>query len=212
MLFSPPMLLSSKAPMAASFVTNGMTPSGSNPYTFSGVSIGDAAGDRLVVVAIGWGTSGTVTVSSATIGGVSASIAAQTTGTNVGIALIYAVVPSGTTADIVVTMSTSGSRLYYGVWRVTGQLSTTPYDTDAPAGGGSASRSVTIDIPAGGFVFAASQGSDPGGVTWTNATERWDYSDFNDKNNGADTTSATLVTNQNISVSSARAICAAAWQ
>lgn len=212
--FNPPMLIGVRAPAAAAYVTRGGpgAQTGSNPYTWSGVSIGAAASDRLVIVSVGWAGLGTVTLSSATIGGVSATIVAQTTGTNTGIAIIAAVVPTGTTADIVVTMSAGMSRFYYAVWRGTGFVSTTAYDTDAPAGGASSARSATIDVPAGGFVFATSQGADSGGVTWTNVTEDWDYSDSNDKHNGGSASSSTLQSGLSVSVSSARCICAASWQ
>jgi hypothetical protein len=92
------------------FVGSAVAASSATAQTFASQSIGTAYTNRLVCVAVGWatGSSNTITLSSATIGGVSATIATQAHGWySSGTAIIYAVVPTGATGDIVLTFSNS---------------------------------------------------------------------------------------------------------
>lgn len=105
--------------------------------TFDDVDIGAAVADRYVFVSVPYyhGTSSHFLISSATIGGVAATIFHAPTnsggiGVGIGCAIIAALVPAGTTADVVLNFE-AGSGFYrpdIGVYRVTGLLSLTPVD------------------------------------------------------------------------------------
>lgn len=83
-------------------------PSRSSPvFTASGFSIGTAYSTRRIVVVMSGTMAAGRNVSSATIGGVSATIHMSATGNNFIRAAFSAIVTSGTTADIVITMSDS---------------------------------------------------------------------------------------------------------
>lgn len=78
-------------------------------HTFTGMSVGPASGGRYVVACLAWSVNARTLVS-VTIGGVSATVAA-TVGpaglTNVAAAMAVALVPTGITADVVLTLSGS---------------------------------------------------------------------------------------------------------
>lgn len=148
-------------------------------YTFSAVDIGVAAGNRSVIVVInsrGLGT--TRTVSSATIGGIGATISVQ--GTNIAggnssiSAVIVASVPTGTTADVVVTFDAEMLRCGIGSFSTTGIDNTA---TDSFVSTSDGDPTGTIDVVAGGFAVggAYSQEASPS-ASWTGLTERYDAS------------------------------------
>lgn len=177
-------------------------------YTFASQNIGAAASDRLVIVAYssinGNGTG--VGISSVTIGGVTATIA-HSSGTNVSAGLAWALVPTGTTASIVLTFAIGQTNCVAATYRLTGQQSSTAFDTDTPAGGATAARSASIDVPAGGCVIA-SAGEAAVSMTWTGATEDQDSSN----GSSASKTSATAITPETITATSCRAIAAVSFR
>lgn len=92
-------------------------------YTFTGVTIGTASSDRRVHV-ICFASNGGVTLSSATIGGVSATINTQAaTGGSGQMAIITANVTSGTTATVALTWSGSQTRCGISAYYSTGLTS-----------------------------------------------------------------------------------------
>lgn len=105
-------------------------------YTFSTQAIGTAAADRVVVVGISASNaSGARTVSSVTIGGITATAAVtyleQTVGASrAGTGLYAVVVPTGTTADVVITFSGSELRCGLDVWAIYGASSATAVESD----------------------------------------------------------------------------------
>jgi hypothetical protein len=105
-------------------------------YTFSSQNIGAAASNRLVICAFYWKGDGTGrTLSSATIGGVSAAIvdqASDTAGTvnPPGVAIFQAPVPTGTTATIAATLSGAAIRAGVAAWRAVDLSSMTAVNND----------------------------------------------------------------------------------
>lgn len=92
----------------------------SSTYTFADMPVGDAAAGRVIVVAIAMRALSAISVTGVTIGGIAASVDAQRTGAD-GIAytmtlLARATVPTGTTATVVATFTTSGLRAICGAW------------------------------------------------------------------------------------------------
>lgn len=118
-------------------------------YTFSGVAIGAAQSDRKVIVAVDWRAAAAVTLSSATIGGIAATIDFQgNVATSTGIAFISAIVPTGTTAAIVLNFSGTVVRVGHQTYRAVG-ATITPSSTAIHATG------ATVTNPTGGFVIAS---------------------------------------------------------
>jgi hypothetical protein len=137
-------------------------------YTFSAQPIGTAAEGRRVVVGIG--TNSTRTVSSVTIGGVSASIDATHFVSGDGrVAIASAVVPTGTTADVVVTLDSGALGCGIGVWTLTGGAPTGHVDS-----GGGDPIGLDVSTAAGDVVIAYVAGIANQVFTWTGATERFE--------------------------------------
>ena len=139
---------------ATSFPNTGQT------VIFTAVPVGAPASGRYIFVAVPYilGGSTNISIASATIGGVVATIHAQVfepaevaVG---GVALISALVPTGTTADITITWASSGA--FYepeiAVYRVTGLRSLTPVDIKALAPV-STTVSATVNVVKGGIVI-----------------------------------------------------------
>lgn len=125
-------LLSRKAQsiLATTWIGNTEDTSTATVYTFTSASIGTASSDRHVIVGVVRPGSGAATVSSMTIGGVSATID-LTVGANLsGAGFGRLLVTSGTTATIVVTMSASAASCGILVWTIKGAPSLTVSDTD----------------------------------------------------------------------------------
>jgi hypothetical protein len=142
-------------------------------YTFSAVPIGDAEGTRRVIVGVNHDNSSR-TISSVTVGGIAATQAVYETGSTHRAGIWVAHVPTGSTANIVVTLNASDDRLGIGVWTATGLTSNTPLDTD------SSIVNITTDLSVstanGGFAVAVGGVRNNSAVTftWTNMTERFD--------------------------------------
>lgn len=150
------------------------------------VTFGAAQADRRIVAVIHWSEGGTHrSLSSATIGGVSATIHVQRGhsggSTGLGCAIISAIVPTGTTGAVSCSYSGSGvADVSCGIYRLTGLVSGTPTDTDSAESQGTTSDiSVTITVAAEGIVIAGFTGSTlaTSTVTWTGVTEQYDGED-----------------------------------
>lgn len=141
-------------------------------YTFASQNLGAADSNRYIVVsAVARKAGSAFTLSSITVGGVSATIVKQitNTGTNSNTAaLAIAKVPTGTTGDIVVTWSTTVLRCQINVWRVVGIGSVTAYDSDSSTAN---DPSVNLDIPGRGFAVGAALTAAATSVSWTGLVE-----------------------------------------
>lgn len=141
---------------------------------FDGIAIGAATSDRLVVVGISGSrvSAGARTVSSCSIGGVSASLVVRQTTTNGDACEMWAAtVPSGTTADIDIVFSASMNGAGVGVWTLKGAATT----ATATAGDDSTPYSASLAIPEGGAGIGYFLEVDESGTTtWTNLTEDFD--------------------------------------
>lgn len=131
--------------------------------------IGAAVEDRYIFALVYGSRLGNTSLVSATIGGVTAKIHVQRTMNTNGpvyrnVALISALVPTGTTADIVPTYSATTDN-YNGaaVYRVTGLVSDDALDTSSSTIDGTRTWNRSLATPAGGFVVAGGDlfGGDP---------------------------------------------------
>ena len=168
-------MLGSSSTKVLTYVTATDAAGGGSPQTFATVSIGTAAYDRRVILAVAAGGGATVgTVTGITVGGVSATkIVEQLGAGNQTRSQIWiALVPSGTTADIILTYSASVSQFGIGVWNATGLSVNTAF-----ASGGSTADpgTATLACTGGGFcVSLAATFNLSTSLTWTNVTEKYD--------------------------------------
>lgn len=124
---------------------------GGTTATYTNYSIGPASSDRVVFVSA-WGLGATArTLSSITIGGVTATkITGSSTSQGQNLQLYRATVPTGTTATIVVTWSGSYSNSGIDVWTASNLGTITTHSsnfTNVTAN----TQSVTINTPNRGF-------------------------------------------------------------
>jgi len=145
-------------------------------YTFSACAIGAEDGSRRVIVFVA-GRAGGGTITGATIGGVTADIVVQVTnnagGGNIAVSgIIIAAVPTGTTADVVVTFSTGQATGGIGWWTARGMSSNTPIDSGTSVADPSTD---TLATTYNGFCIAGmSDNVGSASATWTNVDEKFD--------------------------------------
>ena len=144
---------------------------GTATHTFTAVPIGAASASRVVVVAIGalWAGSGPY-ITGVTIGGVTATLDTTTPpGGWMRSAIARATVPTGTTADVVVTFSAAYSVSALFAYRASSALSVHDVEDGAVA----TNPTRTITTTDGGFLVAVSAKGDNYDMVWTGAaTER----------------------------------------
>jgi hypothetical protein len=142
-------------------------------YTFNGCNIGTASTDRIVVVCamINATSSTTYGISSVTINGSAATLAVNSSlGKNS--AIFYLLVPTGTTANVVVNLSGSGTpgRCVAGIFSVKGYTNATPEVVgSAYSDTNVASLSVPINVSSGAAAIACCYVGNNGtsGASWT---------------------------------------------
>ena len=139
-------------------------------YTFASQAIGTAASTRVVIVCGGTRNSAQM-ISSMTIGGISATKAISAAGASSfnSAEIWYAVVPTGTTATISLTLGSSAPRYAISVYAANGLL-----NAGAPTATGSstaATPSVSISPPGFGVGVAFVFGGQNGTTAWTGFTE-----------------------------------------
>lgn len=158
---------------------------GSNTKTFTSVNLAAAAADRLIFVNVGYGGAGLGAdggaVTSVTIGGETAtkSAAAADPDDILRAEWWWALVPSGTTGNIVLTFAnteTAGNIINLEVYRVIGADTSNPVlDTLTDADNVSHTLSGDIDQVAEGVILASRMGGIAGSGTpsaaWTGANE-----------------------------------------
>jgi hypothetical protein len=123
-------------------------------YTFSNSDIGDPSPDRYIVVygSAYTGSGGTTrSVSSVTIGGVTANLDYSSGAVALPTFFAKALVPTGTTGNVVVTFSAGVVNCAIAVYAVYGLKSTTAVDSDA--GTLASGASLTLDTEQGGMIF-----------------------------------------------------------
>lgn len=147
-----------------------------NPYTLTDVPIGPAATDRILILAVM--TRNATYATSVTVGGISATGDNVYTGGNTGdwrVEHWRAAVPTGTTADVVVTWSggvTAGTGVaVYSITGYTVAVADAGYST-------SLTPSTTVTATSGGLIIATAGYSINAGATcaWTGVNEDFEGS------------------------------------
>jgi len=163
-------------PAVCTFLQNTSDLTTQTTYTFAAQNLGTASAERYIICSIVTRKAGTGgAINTVTIGGISATIVGQVTGTSDGNSMVtgiaIAVVPTGTTGTVVVTLNVAhlrcGIALYaatsVGTAAVSEVLTSTATDP-----------TVTLDIPAGGFAVGVAGMGASTSATWTGLTETYD--------------------------------------
>lgn len=146
-------------------------------HTHSGMTLGAADSGRYIIAAIDCRDASARTVSTLTIGGVTATLiyAYQTSGTICG--FWVALVPTGTTGDVVITFSGSVARSGVSTYRLLTSYDPTAYsDAQQDTTATSNHLDITLNVPAAGVALAAVfyNNSTTASITWSGLTEDYD--------------------------------------
>ena len=178
------------APYSVSYVTASSWDSGNlTSYSFS-TSFGSASGSRLVVIAIttkNTSTSSTaVALSSATIGGVGASINIQETSTGTqqpNVYIISAAVPGGTTSgSVVLNMSKTAGGCGIIVYNLPGATSAYNASSVENTSISSQSTSVSLVSSSAPLIAVASTTNNGVSLTFSGGLSGYDYRDISTDN------------------------------
>lgn len=139
-------------------------------YTFASSAIGTAAANRWVIVGVLGSKSAPIgTITSLTVGGITATELVTNTeavgSSDIRVSLYIANVPTGTTADIVVTWSSANLACAVGWWTVNMNSGAAHF-----TGGGSSLASATVsiagvDVPANSFAIGCAGRTDDDAAT-----------------------------------------------
>lgn len=143
---------------SVSFITSGGDTTNSSSYTFTDVDFGTADSTREIFVLMNWASSSSRTMSSASIGGVTATVISGSNATTSGCGIIFAEVPTGASGTISASMSGTCNNLSYGVYRVTNRQSIGNSYTDFASSGNFYSTPLSNSsntINAGGFALGS---------------------------------------------------------
>ncbi len=144
-------------------------------YTFSSQNIGTASDARWIVAGIGWAAGVSRTFTSCTIGGVTATTLVAANDSATEARLVIAKVPTGTTADVVVTLSGAAVRCAISLWHVLSYNDlTTPFHTGSDNTLSGSDVSASLNIPASGYGFGVCYGALASGtaaLAWSGLTE-----------------------------------------
>jgi hypothetical protein len=170
-------------PMATiSYVTSAVSTANATVYTFAGTSIGTAATDRRLVIAVSNQAASIIATTFVKVDTVAAVKLVSGTQLNIpsgaGASAELWIIdkPTGTTASIEVTHASGTLRCGIAVWAVYGLSSNTPTDT-AVNSGTTTGRTASIDCNAGGVIIGLVSGSGAGAGrthTWAGITENVD--------------------------------------
>jgi len=145
------------APYTLQFQNAYTSTADASSYTFSSVDFGAAGSTREIFVQLVATTATSRTVSSITIGGVAATLATSVpSSSSSSQTCAFATVPSGTTGDVVVTMSGACTGCFIAVYRVESRpgIGTNHSDYDTVVNGSSTSNALsTVTAPANGFIL-----------------------------------------------------------
>lgn len=134
-------------PATVTYITTTLNTSASTSHSFTGVSLGTPSADRYVVVGTCGTSAANYTLSSASIGGVSATV--HLTGSMAG--FFGALVPTGSTGNIVFTTSAS-TGVGIVVYVLNALQSTTPTGTNS-AIGTSSPQTINVTSAANGVAI-----------------------------------------------------------
>lgn len=172
------------APPTATYASSNDDNSAKSTYSFAGLSIGPASGDRYVIACATWRTGTGETLTGVTVDGVAATQLVNFLNSGAGVAIFALAVSSGTTATIAFTLTGNGLRAAIDVFYVTGWAGISFNSATATAD----PLDLSLNVPAYCAVIgiggaANSLTTDPSvQFSWTGITEA---SDINYNTNGS---------------------------
>ena len=167
-----PGLASNRVTPVVTFTDSASSTVDAASYSFASRAIGTADANRYVVVLACFVRGAAVTISSVTIGGVTATQLAQSNvDANRALGIYILPVAAGSTATIVVNTSATAVRGAIGVWSLVGQIeeavvASSTTTTDA--------GSMNLAVSTKDVLFAVSTAASSGSCTWTGVTEGFD--------------------------------------
>lgn len=153
-------------------------------YTFSGVNFGSPFSSRVLIacIALRGAAASAMDQITCTIGGVSATGnddgEFRASGPSIGAGIWAAEVPSGSSGDVVVDWTGQVGTHRSLVLLSARRIDATPFDQQAPGGGGAGgtSRTDTLDIPANGILVVAASHSNENNTTLVGVDEKTEIS------------------------------------
>ena len=153
-----------RGPVTVTYQASATDGSGSSPWTFTAMAIGTADSNRRVIVAIAAPSTSTAldpAIDSVSIGGVSATLYGSrqhSSNTYHEVSFWYADVPTGTTADVVVTGATGHNRASMtvaGLWTLdkTKLINNQPTDSAMDNTTSGTPLTDTLAVQSGGFIL-----------------------------------------------------------
>lgn len=157
------------------FVTSLTNTANQSSYTFTSASLGAEGGNRRVLVTVSAGANtGPFNATNVSVAGVSASLLVSRNATTETVysAIWLAVVPTGTTGNIVVTFNGTVSRMGIAVYAARNLTSDTPQATNTAL----QATNISVTGTSAGFVVgqATNNTTSAATYTWAGATEDWD--------------------------------------
>jgi hypothetical protein len=152
-----------------------MDPADLTTYTFSSQNLGTAASDRYIVVCSHARRGSQLNLSSVTVGGVSATIVRQerqgaSSCTNQAISI--ALVPTGTTGDVVLVYDSTAVRCHIALYALNGIDPTSVLNSADQRLLSDATLNTSVDVPADGVAISTGGlGSSSATVTWAGLTQ-----------------------------------------
>jgi hypothetical protein len=186
-------------------------------YTYTAVPFGSARSDRIIVVSIVASNSASRSVSSVTIGGVSATLVSSSNSAAglIFTATYYAVVPTGTSGTVSVVFSGATRDVGVGVYSIVDASSSTPLSGGTYSNSSSNSGSITLSTSADAVIIGGViVGTAVTAFTWSGVSS--DFQSFaitrgrGFASGTANTSSTTVSVNSNST--SALYITAASWR
>jgi hypothetical protein len=164
-----------KPPRNFFFVEGRFNASNLTTYNYTAFTAFDPKATRVIMAYVMGISGGNRTVSSVTIGGVSATLYQNVSGNPAG-CLAVAELPAGTSYDIDVTFSSGMNGSAISVWQANGLDSPVPISTDRQLVVADTATLTSFQVPANGFGLFASYNSSTStpAYTWTNAFEEYD--------------------------------------
>lgn len=146
------------------------TTSAGSSHSFVAMGVGSASADRYIIAAFGFRAAAGTTISSVTIGGVSATEAVFVENGTQHAAIYVALVPSGTTATVVINTSAICGFVYCTTNSITGIGSVTPSSTASSI---AAAPTAAMSCLANGAIFGCANVTGGGTIsaTWSGLSE-----------------------------------------
>ena len=194
------------------FTDSGSSTTDASSYTFSARALGSALNNRKIIICVMAETpSSGRSISAISVGGVSATqVVAITAGTGSRINEIWiATVPTGTTGDVVVTISGGNMvRCAVAVYRAE-NIPTAAYQTKTDNSGG---LSVSVNVPARGIAVGSAYSATVAAYGWTGLTEDLDIAvESQARFSTASAAFASVQSGLTVSVDTGDSLCTASW-